>query len=161
VTDNLKQTNNGKPIEYKQERRVASAILYNAQGQILLQFRDNKPGLPEPHTWTPFGGQIEPGEDPDDGIRRELVEEIELIDVELTRWKTLTCPVRSTPEMDVIHYSYMGQIAVGLDDLVLREGEDMAFFDAANISGLRVAFGQLDILEEFVATYLQPKSGDQ
>jgi 8-oxo-dGTP diphosphatase len=141
-----------KPFQYVQERRVASAILYNDRGEFLLQQRDDKPGLPYPNTWNPFGGQLEPGEDPLTGILRELEEELELTDVTLVQWTEFRCPVRSTPEMDVIHFSFHGRIDDDLSRLALHEGQAMAFFAPALFDSLAWSFNHGDVLRDFVET---------
>ena len=57
-------------------RPQCGLILENRGGKILLQLRDNKPGLPYPDCWGTFGGQIEEGETPEEAIRREIKEEL-------------------------------------------------------------------------------------
>ena len=57
-------------------REVVSALLVNNEGKLLLQLRDDRPDLKYPTQWTPFGGQVEPGEMPDAAIRREVMEEL-------------------------------------------------------------------------------------
>ncbi|MEL6139407.1 MAG: NUDIX domain-containing protein, partial [Cyanobacteria bacterium J06628_6] len=54
---------------------VAIAILHQGN-HFLLQLRDDIPGIFYPGHWGFFGGHIEPGEDADQGVRRELLEEI-------------------------------------------------------------------------------------
>lgn len=149
-------THNNEPsFEYVQQRRVASAVLYNAKGEFLLQQRDDKPGLPYPNTWNPFGGQIEPGEDPHTGVLRELEEELELTGVALTQWAEFRCPVRSTPELDVIHFSFAGQIDDDLSKLVLHEGQAMAFVHPDDFPNLEWSFNHLDVMQDFVRNHFK------
>lgn len=55
---------------------AVAAIITVDEGRFLLQLRDDKPGIWYPGFWGCFGGGVEPGEDPVDAIRRELVEEL-------------------------------------------------------------------------------------
>src|SRR5690554_6121717 len=93
-------------------RQVVSAMLYNARGQVLLQLRDDKPGIPYPNHWTLFGGQVEKGETPDQAIRRELQEELGRV-VPLVLWKEFDDPDRTIPgQVLCLHYSYSGPFDV-------------------------------------------------
>ncbi len=52
------------------------ALIYRDDGSMLLQQEDSSPGLPFPNTWTWFGGLVEPGEDLENALARELIEEL-------------------------------------------------------------------------------------
>ncbi len=106
-------------------QHVVSALLVNAEGQLLLQQRDDRPGLAYAGWWTLFGGAVEDGEEPDDAIKRELWEELRLA-VELSRWKTVVCPVRSTRDRLTHNHVYYGWLARPVDSLTLYEGQAMA-----------------------------------
>jgi 8-oxo-dGTP pyrophosphatase MutT (NUDIX family) len=43
-----------------------------------MQLRDNNPEISFPGFFCLFGGELEPGEEPEAGLRRELAEELEL-----------------------------------------------------------------------------------
>ncbi len=54
-----------------------TALLVNGSGQVLLHHRDNIPTIRYPDHWSLPGGAIEPGENAEETIRRELWEELE------------------------------------------------------------------------------------
>lgn len=56
-------------------RRVAAVYLMRSDGAVLLQHRDDKPGLRRAGMWVPPGGHCEPGEPDEVCARRELLEE--------------------------------------------------------------------------------------
>lgn len=56
-------------------KKVASIFLLRDDGALLLQHRDNKPGLALAGKWTPLGGHCEAGENIEACARRELREE--------------------------------------------------------------------------------------
>jgi 8-oxo-dGTP pyrophosphatase MutT (NUDIX family) len=58
-----------------ENRRVASVFLLRDDSALLLQHRDNKPGLPLAGKWAPPGGHCEPFEQLEDCARREFAEE--------------------------------------------------------------------------------------
>lgn len=123
-----------------------SAILYNADKQVLLQQRDDKPDLAFAGYWTLFGGKVEYGETPDMAMRRELMEEIEL-QPDLTYWKTYNSP--RTTNLVVIQHIYLGKIHQTLEDITLNEGQALNYFYQHELSKLNIAFGFEEILDKF------------
>lgn len=105
--------------------QVAIAIL-ERQGRFLMQLRDDVPGILYPGHWGLFGGHIEPGEDPDTAVRRELLEEICYAPPILTQF---CC---DEGEISIRHV-YYGVLEVELKDLVLCEGWDMALLTPEEI----------------------------
>lgn len=99
---------------------VALAILYQ-QGQFLLQLRDDIPGIVYPGYWGFFGGHIEPGESPEIGLRRELVEEIGYQPTVLT---TFGC----YRDLRVVRHVFSSPLIVAVEDLVLYEGWDLGLW---------------------------------
>jgi ADP-ribose pyrophosphatase YjhB (NUDIX family) len=57
---------------------AAVALILLDDSRYLMQLRDQKPGIFYPGHWGLFGGGIEPGEAAEDGLRRELFEELGL-----------------------------------------------------------------------------------
>ncbi len=60
-------------------QEFVSLIIENSKGQVLLQLRDDKPDIPYPNHWAVLGGKIEEGETREEALRREMMEEIELV----------------------------------------------------------------------------------
>jgi 8-oxo-dGTP pyrophosphatase MutT (NUDIX family) len=52
------------------------AIIVLEDGRYLMQLRDDKPGIFYPDHWGLFGGAVDPGEDQETALRRELMEEL-------------------------------------------------------------------------------------
>lgn len=128
-------------------RHVVSAILWTDDGRVLLQQRDDKPGLRYAGCWTLFGGSVEEGEDPDAAIFRELAEELELTDQPLTLVERYTCPVRTIP--GVVHttnHVYAGRLARPVETLTLYEGQAMVLFTAHEAARRELAFAQSPVL---------------
>ena len=57
-------------------RSLAGAVLLHPDGRVLLQLRDDKPGIEAPGMWSLFGGGLDEGETPVAGMLREVREEI-------------------------------------------------------------------------------------
>ena len=55
--------------------RGALTLPVTDDGRVLLQLRDDIPGIIKPGMWCFFGGGIETGEDPHDAVAREFEEE--------------------------------------------------------------------------------------
>ena len=56
----------------------AEVLLFQKDGSVILQVRDDKPGITNPGLISSFGGHIEPGEEPIDAAVREINEETNL-----------------------------------------------------------------------------------
>ncbi|MBD2744135.1 NUDIX hydrolase [Coleofasciculus sp. FACHB-1120] len=103
---------NNKPMV-----EVAIAILYR-HGKFLLQLRDNIPGILYPGHWAFFGGHLEPGETPEEALKRELLEEIGYV----PEVASLFDPY---PDTYVFRHVFHAPLTVELNQLVLGEGWDM------------------------------------
>ena len=104
---------------------VAIAILYR-DGKFLLQLRDNIPGIAYPGYWGFFGGHIEAGENPEDALKRELLEEI-------TYTATTVSEFGLYSDAKAIRHVYHGPLTVDLNELVLNEGWDMGLLTPEEI----------------------------
>jgi len=54
---------------------TVGVVLVNEDGHVLMQLRDDIPTIADPGCWVNPGGEIDPDETPEDGARRELLEE--------------------------------------------------------------------------------------
>ncbi len=104
---------------------VAIALLIR-EGQFLLQLRDNIPTIVYPGHWAFFGGHIEPGETPEEGVWREIKEEINYVPPHLnlfTRWE----------HQNIVRHVFYGPLTVPIDALELNEGWDLGLWTVADI----------------------------
>ncbi len=100
----------------------AEILLVRSDGAVILQVRDDKPGISNPGLIASFGGHIEDGEEPLDGAVREINEETNL---GLT--KNQLQPYRTCHKTKEVH----------------GEDWDVYYFAASNVSeeGLKVYEG--------------------
>lgn len=127
-----------------------TAILYNPQGQVLLYQRDKKPTLSFPGYWSTLGGAVELGETPAEAIRRELEEEIEL-EVPVQFWKVFERPHSSG--ITIIQYVFVGYLDRPVTELVLNEGQALAYFEETELTTLPIGFEFKTLLQEFFQVY--------
>ncbi|MBK8027861.1 MAG: NUDIX domain-containing protein [Chloroflexi bacterium] len=141
---------------------MVCAFPVTSAGEVLLQQRDHTPGIAYPGAWTIFGGAVEEGETPDEAIRRELMEELEL-EIPLEYWHTYVCPVRSIPgDLDVLVHVYVGELTRPIESLTLHEGQGMALVDEARARTMTLGFGKTPVLHRFFDEVLprRQRSGD-
>ena len=110
------------------DERIAVAVLW-CGNRLLLQLRDFRAGISDPGEWGFFGGHLKDEEAPDEGLRRELLEELEWAPAVLHRLGSFRARGgRST----IIGYS--GRREASIDGLVLREGQDLGAFALDELS---------------------------
>jgi 8-oxo-dGTP pyrophosphatase MutT (NUDIX family) len=107
---------------------VAAIIVVDRAG-YLLQLRDNKPEIFFPGHWGLFGGAIDPGEDAEAALGRELDEELGLAGFAARRFAEITFDVASVGRGAISRlYFEIPLAAADLAGLVQREGEAMRVF---------------------------------
>ena len=116
--------------------QVALAVLYR-DNRYLMQLRDDIPGILYPGYWGLFGGHLEPGESPNSGIKRELLEEIGYCPPQLEKFGCDT-------DEGIIRHIYHGQLTVGLEELVLQEGMDMGLLSPEQVRDGRALSLKID-----------------
>jgi len=109
---------------------VALAVL-EQRGRWLIQLRDDVPGIVAPGCWGLFGGHLDPGEQPEPALRRELREEIAYEAAALELWYVSRGDER-------VRHVYRGVLSQPLHALQLLEGQDMALVNLEELRSGRV-----------------------
>ena len=128
---------------------VAGILVVDRVGRILLQLRDSDAPV-FPDKWSLVGGQVEPGETPEEAARREVLEE-SAIWVEaplepvfegrlasgrghgLTQWHVYAAPTHASDA-----------------DIVVGEGADIVFMAPEKAAGLDLAPSAAILLPAFL-----------
>jgi 8-oxo-dGTP diphosphatase len=119
-----------------------------ARAQILLQLRDDRPGLLWAGHWTLPGGYVEPGETPEQAIAREMIEEMELADLDLRLWKCFEA-ARGDPPVLCAEHIFVGSLDRDPASIPLHEGQRIAFFGRDHIAGIVLAFHYTNVALEY------------
>jgi 8-oxo-dGTP diphosphatase len=117
--------------------RGVAALLHDAEGRVLMQLRDDRPGVAFAGWWTLFGGGVEPGETLRGAMAREFAEETGV---------TLD-PAALTPFARVIstwganrlrHYVFSAPAAFGPEGVRVGEGAGFAFMTPEQVAAHKV-----------------------
>lgn len=120
----------------------ADIILLNSKHQVLLVLRDHKNSIPFPNTWALLGGYMEENESPEETIRREILEEMELELDEVKFFKSYYWE-----ECD--EHIFWSQIDLDISNTKLHEGQKLAYFSRSEIDHLDFASHYHKILADF------------
>jgi len=123
----------------------ASIAMLNSKDDVLLFLRDNVPQIRFPNMWDLPGGIVEPGETPDQTIRREMMEEIELKLKNPILFKRYVLP-------DRIENMFWQRVDIDIDKTVLHEGQELQWFSEKQLKDMdkaSLAFGFQTLLMDF------------
>jgi 8-oxo-dGTP pyrophosphatase MutT (NUDIX family) len=108
------------------KRQVAVGLIVADDGPVLLQLRDDRPGLPGAGQWGFFGGHLEPGERPAEAFLREMDEELGWRPKHFEHYLTTTV---DRGGWHVVSHVFAAHLDVSVDQLTLGEGQAMRLFD--------------------------------
>jgi 8-oxo-dGTP diphosphatase len=120
----------------------AGIILMNNKDHILLILRDNIPTIPYPNMWDLPGGHLEEGETPEQAIRREMIEELELDLGEISLF-------REYHHEAFDEYVFVKKIDLDPATIPLHEGQRIAYFSQDEVLQLPLAYSYRLVLKDF------------
>jgi 8-oxo-dGTP diphosphatase len=123
-------------------REGAVVLLEDARGRIAFQLRDDRPDVLCPGHWGLFGGWLEAGETPEQGIRREMDEELGL-SLETARLEY----VKLHRDRDVITHIFRYPVPGGSGPAILREGQRLDFLQLVDLQERKVVPRHRAIIE--------------
>jgi len=127
---------------------IVSAVIFTQDGRYLMQLRDDKPGLALRDHWAFFGGEVDPGEAPEDAILREVQEEL-TYSPNNCRWFHEAVYILPLHGRNVVRKAYY-LIEIKPEEvtsMVLCEGSDLKLMTINEILGLnRIAPWDLSVV---------------
>jgi 8-oxo-dGTP pyrophosphatase MutT (NUDIX family) len=133
--------------------RIAVAFLVDSRGHVLLQHRDEHAPR-APSLWGMVGGHVEPGEDFDTAVHREILEETGIVTGpdDLVLWQETAFDYSDGHHSD--YRVYVGRVDLTDDDIVLGEGRAIVFVDPVEAGALDQAESCAHFLPLFLASDL-------
>lgn len=117
-------------------------VMVNPADEVLLYLRDDKPTIKFPNTWCLPGGYVEPGEQPQECVRREIEEEMGVV-------LDAVWPLVSATRPYGVEHTFWTEIDLDLDHVVLTEGQRLKWFTRAEISAHELGYEDNAILADF------------
>ena len=133
------------------DRATAGIVLLDDVGRILMQLRDDIPTIADPGCWVIPGGEIDPHETPEDGARREFLEETgyQIPDGEMAFVLSRDLPrPQGTTERQ---YYYLGRYD-GVQTITCYEGQELRFIDPADLAEMKTSPGLAAIIRAVLAS---------
>jgi 8-oxo-dGTP pyrophosphatase MutT (NUDIX family) len=122
-------------------------VLYNREGQFLLQHRDDTATYPG--YWGFFGGAIEEGESPEVAMQREAFEELRYSLIDLIPKLIIPYQEQELGRFGTKYYS--SELCLKMDSLELHEGQGMGWFAIPEMATLKMKASNRSILEKLAA----------
>jgi 8-oxo-dGTP pyrophosphatase MutT (NUDIX family) len=114
---------------------TACGLIFTKDGRYLLQLRDSAEEISFPNYWCLFGGMLELEESPEEGLKRELVEELEFLPPEMSYYTQLIFDLLSEDSLTRQRIYFEVPIdGSAIEKLVLHEGAGMAFMSREDIA---------------------------
>lgn len=120
----------------------AGILLLNSNNELLMLLRDDIPNIPFPDMWDIPGGKVEPGEIPEETVKREMMEEMGLKLENISFFKRYETS-------NLIDNVFWQRIDLNPDKIDLKEGQQIAYFTRDQLSGMILAFNYNLVVEEF------------
>jgi len=140
--------------------RIAVAFLVDPRGHVLLQHRDEQAPR-SANQWGMVGGHVEPEEDFDTAVHREILEEtgISTGPGDLTLWQETD--FEYTDGHDGAYRVYAGRVDLTDDDIVVGEGRAIVFVDPDKIGALDLAESCAHFAPQFLSSDLYRQLRDE
>jgi 8-oxo-dGTP diphosphatase len=140
--------------------RIAVVLLVDPRGHVLLQHRDeHAPRAAD--QWGMVGGHVEPGEDFDVAIHREILEETGIATTpgDLELWQETEFAYSDGHQSS--YRVYAGRVDLTDEDIVLGEGRAIVFVDPAELGSLDLAESCAHFVPQFLASDLYRQLRDE
>jgi 8-oxo-dGTP pyrophosphatase MutT (NUDIX family) len=129
-------------------KKNTGILFYNSKGEILLQLRDDIPEINWPNHWGCIGGAVEDSETVEEGLIREVQEEIEYTLMDYTYLGML--PLSNVRE----YHMFVAPLDIDVSDITLHEGQEVGFFDPVNALQLDLTTGTRLFIELYIEKYI-------
>lgn len=119
-------------------------IILNDKNEVLLIHRDNNPNIIYPNMWDIPGGQVEAGENAEQTLRREMMEEFGIEDLgEINFYKSYI------HHLGFVDNVFWKKMILNTNKIILIEGQGIKYFSINEISEMKLAFEYEKLLAEF------------
>ena len=121
----------------------AGIIFLNSNNEVLLLLRDNNQSIPYPNMWDIPGGKVEKNEIPEETVKREMKEEMEISYLgEIKLFNIFTSE-------NLTDYIFWKRFDIIPEDVKLQEGQKIKYFNREQIRDMKLAFNYNEVLEKF------------
>jgi len=112
---------------------ITSSALLKREGRILLEWRPEDAAV-TPGVWDSPGGHVEPGETPEETLRREMREELG-IEIARPTFHVMLSETESKTGRFYVHHIHL--VSTWDGEPTPQEGQEVAWYDAVELDRLR------------------------
>lgn len=125
-------------------RKNTAILFYNKKGEVLLQLRDDIPTINWPNHWGCIGGGVEEGETLEEGLKREVKEEIEY---DIEEYESIGMfPIRENRE----YHMFIGPLDTPVENITLHEGQEVRYINPQDAFTLPLTKGTRHLLHRYI-----------
>ncbi len=127
-------------------RRGVLIVIRNSAMEYLLQKRDYNPGIKYRGKWVFLGGGIDTNESPEEAVKRELYEEINLAITDFSFYRNFRY---FDEEEEHLQYVFHARLDLDLSAITLNEGAMLHYFSWQDAQSLEFGFNIKAILSDY------------
>ncbi|MBN2535919.1 MAG: NUDIX domain-containing protein [Spirochaetales bacterium] len=121
-------------------------IIYNSGAEFLFQKRDYNPEIKYQGKWVFLGGGIKPDETPEDAVKRELLEEINIPVTDIFFYDHFHY---SDEDEEHLQYVFYKELNLDVSRTTLNEGAELKYFSWQDAQSLEFGFNIKTILFDY------------
>jgi len=135
-------------------RDIAVCLILNNKHEFLLQKKTTDYKILPGGYWSFFGGEIEEGENSEETIKRELIEETGCEIKKLNLFKKIEYQIA---DVEGYEYIFSGFLDADISKISINEGAGFAFFEISELENIKITNEDKEMIKLYFREHLHPE----